>query len=245
MRIISSLTLNDCQVGLTDLLDKRAHALQSTKAGKGQVDVLTALKGEIDALPDVLTGKRPLADELAQVDDHHDGLGGTIWFTTEAHLRFPGLDPQIREAAARIRAAFIPELGELNAGYADEAAKAERREADLTKYEGDLKLFPLAGGKTLFDVATAYVSAGREISRLISQRADISAATRTKANALRSETVGALNDLRRAIAREIKRGGLQADIDSAIFGYLDTLDETRKKATRTRKASGGADVKPE
>jgi len=236
MRTFSTLTLNDCQVGLADLLEKRLPTLTSTKAGKGQVDVFVALKQDIDALPDALTGKKPLSDELAETDGRHDGLGSTIWFLTEAYLRWPESTPTLRAAALRLRAAFIPELGELNAGYADEAAKAERREADVTTFEADLKLFPLAEGKTLHDVATAYVGAGKDLSTLISKRADITAANRAKANALRSETIGALNDLRRSVAREQKRGsGLTGDIDAAIFGFLDMLEERRKETNRTEK----------
>jgi len=45
---------------------------------------------------------------------------------------------------------------------------------------------------------------------------------------LRSETIGILNDLRRAIAREKRRNpSLPDDIDAQIFGYLDDLEERR------------------
>ena len=49
--------------------------------------MLAAKREAIDALPDAFTGGRPLAAELAEFDVHHDGLGGAVWFITEAVLR--------------------------------------------------------------------------------------------------------------------------------------------------------------
>ena len=238
MKRFSVLNLSDCQIGLADLLTKRHAALVSTKVGKGQEEILTAQRQDIDALPDVLTSKRPLADELGIKDDIHDGFGAAIWHTTEAYFRIPGLAAGLLEAAQRIRAAFIPELGELNASYADEAAAAARRKDDLGKLEADLKLFPIAGGGTLYELTTSFLSAGEDLSTLLSQRADLTATSRAQAQRLRSETVGILNDLRRALEREKKRSpGLPEDIDGQIFGYLDILEAQRIAANRAAKAN--------
>lgn len=235
------LNLTDLQIGLTDLLTTRHTALTSTKVGKAQEEVLAAQKKEIDDLPASLTGKRPLVEELGVKDDEHDGLGGGIWHVTEAHLRVPGVDPSVVAAAHRIRAAFIPELANLTESYADEAAAADRRKDAPTALEADLKLFPVAGGKTLHDWALSFVAAGQDLSKLLSQRADLTPASRKRASSLRSETIAILNDLRRAIAREQKRStSLPSDIDAQIFGYLDVLEEQRATANRAAKNKGGA-----
>jgi hypothetical protein len=237
MRTFHMLNLNDCQVGLEDLCSKRHAALASTKVGKAQEDVLAAQKQEIDALPAALTGGRPLSDDLAATDDEHDGLGAAIWYATEAYLRAPNLDAKLTEAALRIRAAFIPQLAELNAAYADEAAAAVRRKDDPEALKADLMLFPIAGGGTLHDWTVAFVGKGQALSKLLSQRADINATTRKRAQALRSETIGILNDLRKAVAREQKRNpALPKDIDAQIFGYFDQLEEQRAAANRAAKA---------
>lgn len=73
--------------------------------------------------------------------------------------------------------------------------------------------------------------------------ADLNAPTRKNAQILRSETIGILNDLRRAISREARRNAaLPKDIDAQIFGYFDVLEEQRKAANRVAKAAKG---KPE
>ena len=147
MRSFSLLNLTDCQIGLADLLTTRHSALVSTKVGKAQEDILAAQRQEIDDLPGISTGKKPLADELGLEDDNHDGFGGALWHLTEAHLRAPNLDPSLADAARRIRAAFIPELSGLNDSYADEAAAAARRNDAPSALESELKRFPIAGGE--------------------------------------------------------------------------------------------------
>ncbi|MDI1481122.1 hypothetical protein [Polyangium sp. y55x31] len=240
MRSFSVLNLTDLSVGLADLSTKRYAALTSTKAGVGQVDVLAYQQKAIDALPKALVGGKPMSEELASKDDEHDGLGLGIWHMTEAYFHVPGIPPHIVDAARRVRAAFIPTLGALQESYADEAAAANAHKEDLAKLEADLKLLPIAGGGTLYDWAASFVAAGQDLSVLLSKRADVNAATRKNAQVLRSETVGILNDLRRAIAREAKRNpALAADIDAQIFGYLDTLEEQRVAAHRAAKAERG------
>jgi hypothetical protein len=55
---------------------------------------------------------------------------------------------------------------------------------------------------------------------------------------LRSETVGILNDLRRAIAREKKRNSfLPANIDELIFSYFDTLEINRERLAKAHTSS--------
>jgi len=237
MKTLDNLNLNDCQVGLADLLGGRRVALVSTKVGTGFVDLLIDQQQEIDSLPEALTGK-PLADELQGTDRDHDGFGSAIYYFTEAYERAPSASPALKEAARRIRAAFIPELAELNAAYADEAAAAARRADAPEALASDLKLFPIAGGGTLHDWVVAFLGKGNELSELLSRRADITAATRKRAQAIRSETIGILNDLRRAVARELKRSAhLPKDIDAQIFGYFDTLEAQRSAAAKAKPAA--------
>ena len=73
---------------------------------------------------------------------------------------------------------------------------------------------------------------------MLSQRADTDTTLRKSAAALRSETVGILNELRRAVAREQeRRADLPKDLDAQIFGYFDLLEEQREAANRAAKAA--------
>ncbi|UQA59728.1 hypothetical protein [Polyangium aurulentum] len=234
------LNLPDLKLGLDDLFTKRHAALLTSKVGKGHEDILAFQRKAIDALPPALTGGKPFAEELSGVDSEHDGSGAGIWHLTEAYLRAPKVDPKVVEAARRIRAAFIPELGQLQDSYADEAEAAARRKGELSNLEADLKLIPVAGGGTLYDWAVMYLSAGEKLSVLLSQRADIDAKKRKNAQALRSETVGILNELRAGIGREVERNPeLPRDLDGQIFGYFDTLEAQREAQNRAAKAAKG------
>jgi len=232
MRTFRRLNLADIYLGLEDLFTKRHEALLLTRAGKGQEEVLSVQRDEINALPAAMTGGRAFADELAAADDEHDSLGYALWHLTEAYIRAPGSSVDLVETALRVRDAFVPEISALQASYADEAAAAGFRKEHLTTLEADLKRLPIEGG-TAYDWAAAFVAAGEKLSKLLSQRADAESVTRKNAQILRSETIGILNDLRRALAREKKRNTfLPANIDELIFGYFDTLEENRENTAR-------------
>lgn len=233
MRTFVRLNLADIYLGLEDLFTKRHDALVLTKSGKGQEEVLGVQRDEINALPAAMTGGRAFADELAAADDEHDGLGYALWHLTEAYVRAPGSSAELVETALRVRDAFVPEISHLQASYADEAAAAGLRKSHLSVLDADLKRLPIEGG-TAYDWAVAFVAAGEKLSTLLSQRADVESQTRKNAQLLRSETVGILNDLRRAISREKKRNSfLPADIDELIFGYFDTLEDNRNRCAKT------------
>lgn len=239
MRTYHRLNLADIYLGLEDLFTKRKDALLSTKAGAGQADLFEAQRQAISELPPTTAGGRAFADELAIVDDEHDGYGYALWFITEAYLRLPG--SSLTAVATRVREAFVPEISELQASYADEAAAAGNRKEKLVELEADLRQLPTDGG-TAYDWAVAFVTSGEKISALLSQRADVEAQTRKEAQILRSETVGMLNDLRRAIGREKKRNDtLPEDIDAQIFGYFDTLEEHRSQRVRAPKPKAEGD----
>lgn len=237
MRTYRRLNLADIYLGLEDLFTKRYEALVLTRAGKSQEEVLSVQRDEINGLPATMTGVRDFADELAAADEEHDGLGYALWYLTEAYVRSPKSSAELVEVALRIRDAFVPELASLQASYADEAAAAGQRKEHLAMLEADLKRLPVDGG-TAYDWAEAFVAAGEKLSILLSQRADSEAQSRKIAQILRSETIGILNDLRRAVHREKKRNSfLPANIDEMIFSYFDTLEDNRERAANGIKRS--------
>ncbi len=225
------LTLTYLKLAMRDLLDKRRPDLLKSKAGKYHEAALQEHLETIDALPSALTGGVPLAGLLDALDTEHDGYGGAIYFVTEVYLRLPGADEAIVAAAQRIRAAFIPSLSELGAAYALEAERALERRPLLTSMKADLKRFPLAGGDTLLDVATAFLDAGVNIHQALSERADLPRPVRKEAAKLRSATIGTLGRLRADLKRELKKDPkLPQDLETRIFGYFDTLENMRAAA---------------
>lgn len=236
------ITLGNLLLGLDDLLTKRLGALQSFDAGKASVKFLTLRRDKIAALPPELTG-RPLADELARADALHDGFGGALWFFAEAYLRLPDLPPAIAEAAQKIRAAFMPALDGLQARYDAEAKAAKDREPLLTTLEPELKMLPVAPSKTLYDVATGYVAAGKQIDAHLSERAD--GKDRKAATVLRGEALSRLNRLRSDLADALKDDStLPADLEAQVFGYLDLLEQRDAEAAAAAKKKAPAPAGP-
>ena len=225
------LTLTYLRLGLADLLDKRLPDLHKSKAGKYYEPMLEEQLASINTLPAALTGGAPLAAALEVLDANHDGHGGVLFFTTEVYFRLPDADPEIVAAAHRIRAAFIPALAELGASYPIEADRAIERKPLLVSMKADLKRFPLAGGGTLLDTATAFLDAGERIHHALSDRADVPKGARKEAATLRSSTVGTLGRLRADVVREVKKDSkLPRDLEARIFGYLDILEATHPAA---------------
>ncbi len=236
------LTLAHIRLGLADLLDKRLPDLHKSKAGKYYEPMLEEQLASVNALPPALTGGAPLADTLDLLDANHDGHGGVLYFTTEVCFRLPGADPELVAAAHRIRTAFIPALAELGAAYPVEADRAIERKPLLISMKADLKRFPVVGGGTLLDTATAFLDAGEAIHHALSDRADVPKGARKEAAQLRSTTVGMLGRLRADIAREVKKDGkLPRDLEARLFGYFDTLEAMQPSA----KAEASEPVAPE
>jgi hypothetical protein len=101
----------------------------------------------------------------------------------------------------------------------------------LISMKADLERFPLAGGGTLLDTATAFLAAGESIHHALSDRADVPKGTRKEAAQLRSITVGTLGRLRADVIREVKKDSkLPRDLEARIFGYLDILEATASAA---------------
>lgn len=245
MRNFRYLNLADLKLGLDDLLTKRQPTLRKSTFGQSYEPLLEAKRIAVNALPEALTGGKPLAEALAQTDDEHDGFGGAIWYLTEAYLRLPEQDPAIIAAITRVRAALIPQMAELRDSYADEAEAAIRRKEQLPEREADLKSIPVAmGGNSLYDWAVGFLGAGEKLATLLSDRADMSSSGRAGSQKLRSETIALLNRARQAIADECAHSTtLSNDLDAQIWGYFDELDEHRAAAVargrKAKKENGG------
>ena len=219
--------LESLLLGLGDLLTKRLAALQSFSNGAANVKLLTNYQTKVAALPGVLLG-RPLSDELDQTDSRHDGVGGGIFFVTEAYMRHPDTTPEMIAAAKKIRTELIPALEVLNATYESEANAAKTHKAQLSALKPALDMFPVAGG-TLYDWAVAFIAAGEKLDTLLSERAD--AKDRAAAARLRTEVVGVINRLRKSLAAEMKIDpSLPADLDQQVFGYFDLLETKAAEA---------------
>jgi len=247
-----ALLLTDLKLGLSDLLGKKKPLLEATNTGKTYLPLLTEQLHAIDDLPPSVDTGTPLAQQLAERDADHDGFGGAVWFLTEAYARCPGASDEVRAAAARIRVQFIPTLQELQGTFADEAHRARTRKVTLKDYKDDLKLFPVAGGETLFDWVTSYLDAGLALNDLLSDRADTPLDSRAGAGALRTKTIGILSRMRGALSDEVATNKkLPRDLETQAFAYLDQLSAQRPAPRKREKvvavatpADPAADVAP-
>jgi len=235
------LSLAALKVAFADLFANRHGVLVSSHAGKMYEPLLLERKGLVDALPEALTGGKPLADVLSEEDTVHDGIGSAMYFITEAYLRSPKTSVEVREAAAKIRDAFIPELEQLRAPYVDEVHAAMQHKKDIVELEAELKLIPIADGLTLHDWALVFVASGERIGALLGQRADIDTSTRRDAGKLRSATIAILTRFRASLADELSiNKNLPSDLDAKIFGLFDELAEMRARVLAARKTSSAA-----
>ncbi|MEP7126453.1 MAG: hypothetical protein ABJE95_36315 [Byssovorax sp.] len=240
-RNLNLLTLSDLKLGLDDLYDKRHKSLVSSGTGKSYEPMLAKRRTSIDALPAALLGGKPLAVELGEKDDLHDGLGYGIWHFTEAYVRNPRTPTEQLDAIKRIRAAFIPMLLELSASYATEAEAAIKRKPLLKTLKADLKMFPVAGGLTLLDWVTDFLDAGQSLHELLSNRADVDDTGRKDAGTLRTTTIGLLNRCRSAIADEVDDDSkLPRNLDQQVFAYFDELESMRAASLAATAAAAKA-----
>ena len=242
MRTFRRLNLADLKLGLDDLEAKRQNALTLSPIGAAYAAPIAAKHAAINALPAALTGK-PLADELTDADQKHDGFGLAAIEYAEAMLRVPGLPEAQSDALRRIKA-FLPRQEDLQASYADEAAAARKRREKLdasSELQADLRSFPVPGGGTLLDWVNAHLDAGVKLGAILSNRADADTGARSKAHALRSQTVALLNRARGAILDGVAAdASLPRDLDGQIFAYLDELEERRAIAAQAAKSAAKA-----
>lgn len=222
-----NLTLADLGEGLADLLDNRAKALETTQTGKLYGPILAAKRKAIEhALKVALETK---AGDLSETDAQHDGLGGAIWHFTEAVLCQPFVSVERREAARRIREAFIPDLGLLSDSYADEAAAAKANRPKLAALEADLRMLPTPDGQTLYDWAASFVDKGDELARKLAARMQGSALdVFRQQTALRVTTIGLVGRFRASLRDEIKENSaLAATIEADLFAGFDALSQAK------------------
>jgi hypothetical protein len=236
--------LSDLKLVLPDLLGKKRPLLEGTYTGKTYLPLLQAQLAVIDALPTGTQAGTPLADELAETDAEHDGFGGAVWHMVEAYARCPGVSAEVRAAAERIRAQFIPALGELQHTYATEAERARDRKAVLDDFKADLKLFPVAEKQTLYDWVKGYLDAGLALSKLLSDRADTPLDSRAGAGPLRTRTLGLLSRMRGALTDEMAiNDKLARDLEAQVFAYFDQLAaraaKPRKRGKQAPSPAGG------
>jgi len=230
------LPLSDLSLFLNDLFDKRHAALVASNTGKSYEPILAKRRTAISALPAALIGGKPLAVELNETDDVHDGTGSAVWLMTESYRRYPGTSPHLLAALKRIRATFIPSLSELNESYATEAEAAMKRKTLLAAHKADLALFPVADGKSLYDWTVEFLNAGEKLNTLLSQRADAGESGRRNASKLRSEVIGVVNRFRASLRDELDDDpSLPRDLEAQVFAYLDELHAMRLAAADNKK----------
>ena len=222
-----NLTIADLGTGLADLLDNRAKFLETTQTGKLYGPILAAKRKAIEhALKVALEAK---AGDLSETDAQHDGLGGAIWHFTESVLCQPFVSVERRDAARRIREAFIPDLGVLSDSYADEAAAAKANRPKLAALEAELRMLPTPDGQTLYDWAAAFVDKGDELARKLAARTQGSALEAFRQQtALRVTTIGILGRFRASLRDEVKDNpSMPASIEADLFAGIDALAERR------------------
>jgi hypothetical protein len=224
-----NLQLSDMKLALRDLFEKRGADLLLSLQGKAYAPQLKKKLAEIEALPASLTSGRPLAQELTDEDNRHDGAGEAIYYYTEFVSSSP-LASDAKKAAARgIRDALVPRLGVLRDAYASEAASAARNRAALDTLKKDLQSMPIPDGGTLYDCAVAYVEAGEKIGALLSDRSLAgNAPLPPEAKQIRQLTLGLLGRFRAALADELADDKtLPANLDQRIFSMFDELQAMR------------------
>lgn len=227
------LTIDDLYLGLKDLLTTRRVDLEASAIGLVYVPQLTARATQLENVTERRT-TRANVTELADADGTHDGFGQGIWLYTEAVLVTPGISDVARNAALRVREAFIPERSVLGDTYAEEAARAKRNRPKVAELEGDLKSLPVPDGKTLLDWVNGFLDAGDSLDKLLSDRSTIEAAPQgAAATTLRANTIGLLRRLRDALKDEVAaNASLPRDLEQRVFAYIDELADRREKKVK-------------
>jgi len=225
-----NFTLADLREGLVDLFDNRGETLKMAQTGKLYGPILAAKRKAIENADEA--ARRAQTGDLGETDAQHDGLGAAIWHYTEAVLTHPFVSQELRDAARRIREAFIPDLGVLSDSYADEAAAARQNRPKLLALEADLKRFPTPDGTNLHTWATAFVDQGDALSRVLAARSQTSSIDLFRQHtALRVTTIGLLGRFRAALRDEMaEHPSLPRDMDEKIFAYFDELSRRRTEA---------------
>jgi hypothetical protein len=244
---MANLLLSDLKLVLDDMLTKRKKAVLASHVGnKVYAKQLEDARKAIHALPAKLVTPVDTDDRLRATDALHDAHGRAIFYLTEAYVHAPAASPVIKAASARVRAFFIPKLAELQDDFVTEADRAAKRKKSIAEIEADLKTIPVAGGGTLHDWASEFVSHGITLSELLSAKAQSAApkngsrAGRSSAH-VRTKTLGLLKRFRIALRDEIAANPKLAKNETGVFGYYDELAARRAGKTKTAKKKGAKD----
>lgn len=242
------IRLSALRLFLADLLTVRAPDLELSQIGKSFKPLFQTVQAKVEGLPPGLIGKLPLVPELDAKDIRHDAFGSASYLLFGAYLSLPDLSPARRAELEKLKTEFMPELGEIRDSYTEEADRAKTRRAKLPQFEVSLKSIAVSdGGSSLYDWVNAYITAGEELSVLLSQRADINAESRRIGGALRSEVLGLVGALRNGVRSELKYApGLPADLETRLFAYFDALEAAARahEAAQKPAASGDAPASP-
>lgn len=222
---------------LEDLLNNRSQDLGLAQIGSAFKPMFQGAYAKLEALPPALTGKLPLVPQIEETDVQHDAFGSASHLIFAAYLSLPDLSSARRAELEKLRTEFMPELGEIRDSYTEEADRAKTRRLKLPQFETSLKSIPVAdGGSSLFDWVNAYITAGEQLSVLLSQRADITAESRRAGGALRSEILGLVGALRNGVRSELKyTPGLPADLETRLFAYFDSLEAAARSVESGQK----------
>ncbi|MDI1434002.1 hypothetical protein [Polyangium sorediatum] len=232
------LNLGDLLLVLRNLSTERKDDLLLSGTGIVYAKMLAKQQAQIEALPEAMRGGRPLAQQLGDKDDEHDGYGEAIYYLTEALLRLPTAPAALKEAAQAVRDAFVPRLSTLRASYADEAAAASRKRHALDTRNAELQSIrvPFPVGATLYDWASSFVEAGEGLDKLLHNRSLVgNDGLSAPAIKVRAVTLGLLSRFRAALVDEIEADpALPRDLEARVFGYLDDLQAMREQAAAAR-----------
>jgi hypothetical protein len=250
---VQYLTLGDLKLYLEVTYQKNFSLLTSCLAGQIYGPLISEKYERLKSIPAILVRERPLTEELSDADIRHDNSAAQIYNAAQAAIEDAFAEEAIKEAAGRIKRDIVPSLSIIKASYATEAANAKARRDKLAEREKDLRLFPLPGGKTLYEAAVQFFTAGDDLGGLLNDRA-LSAALgeseRSGVVTLRGEIIGLLGRFRQALTDELESNPkLPRDLPVKLFAYAEQLNESRYtqylSAQKTKKSQEKADEKPQ
>jgi len=178
------------------------------------------LARHLDSLRRPATQATSLTGQIRQSNTRHDHLGSALWHATQAVEQDPDASAEAREAAIRVRAAFVPARSDLNLTDAHEIANARRRKPLLQGMADDLRRVPAADGRTALDVATAMIAAAEARAALMGDRSATPAAPAGEGAAW-SRALGALLDFRQTLVRKLESRDDLDDLEALVFGLFD------------------------
>lgn len=225
------LSIADLQQIIDDLLEHHLEDLRKLRAADLFLPTLREDRARLHALGAHQADQLPFSAELDVTDRDHDDFGWAIWHACEAHKRSPLASEATREAAARIQHSFIPDTGELDFSYLDEANNAESRRSLIEALSRELALIPVGDGHSLRTWVEGFINKGATLRVLIQRRAQALKASEQSLRKARADILGNLQDLRDTIRLEARRNAdLDPDYEGRVFALADQLSRERRQA---------------